>query len=271
MNWYELQKRNAKVTGWVAVFILLLGFGTAGYELWKNQADLTRSILLATEFLVLSLILFATAWRFNQKAKWKENARTRQERVSFFCDDQELMLKKAAGIDLCYQYYTVDGIPLLTFAEERKPLNKTFDLLLNLGPFLNRSFSVKDSDGNVRLILRQRYGLNSPVDVFMPDGERLARYHMSLKKFQLVVENEGGATIAVAQSEFMSPTFTTCTSDGAPLFAVFKRGMPARNQEYFSSSDDLIHFTWQNQPDKRLYLQIIMVPALLKMMYWDHA
>ncbi|MGO0059508.1 hypothetical protein ACTID9_05785 [Brevibacillus fluminis] len=271
MNWYELQKRNAKVTGWVAAFVLLLGIGAGGYELWKNHADPTRAFLSAGELMLLSLILFVVAWRFNQKAKWKEDVSAREEKAAFFSDGQELMLKKAAGIDLCYLYYTVDGVPLLTFAEERRLLNKTLDFLVDIGPFLNRSFFVTDSDGHVRLKLSQRFGLNSPVDVFLPSGEKLARYRMSLKKFELVVEGADGSTLAVAKSEFLSSTFTVRTADGAPLLEFCKRSMPARNQEYFSSSNDLIRFTWQNRPDERLYQQIILVPALLKMMYWNYS
>jgi hypothetical protein len=266
VSWYEHHKRNAQVTFWIGVVTFLLGLGAGGYELWNNHKDLSYVALSSGEIWLLSLLMFGLAFRYKKKAELKKDIEEPRSR-DFFFHEQEIMIKQLGGLDLCYQYFTIDGDLLLEFKEKRKIINKIFDLILNLGPFLNRTFYVSDAEGTRRLILKQKAGLNSPIDVFLPSGEKISRYRMGLKKFRITVEDEKNTQIVEARGEQFAQKFTMRDSSGSILMEFWNRGLPSKNQSYFTMSDDLIRFQGNWTSNERLYLQIIAVPAIIKMNY----
>lgn len=266
MIWQEHHKRNARISFSLAILLFLLGVGVSGYELWVKHQDLLSACLSGAQFWLMSFILLFIGVRYQEKAAIKKDARESGP-IDFIFHEREIMVKQLGGLDLCYRYFTVEGELLAEFREERNNVNKLLDFLLDLAPFLKRTFFITDAAGAKRLILKQKAGINAPVDVFLPTGEKIARYRSGMIKLRLSVEDEQGRQIAEVAAENLAQTFRLRSSAGHLLAEFFNRGIPAKNQDYFSMSDDLVRFHGDWTTNERLYLQIVGFPALVKMMF----
>ncbi len=266
MNWFEHHKKHARNAFAVAVLTFLFGVGAGGYELGVNHKPFWQAGLAAAEFWLLSLILFVLAYQSNKKAVMK-NGSTESTATDFCFLGQEFMVKQLGGLDLCYRYFTVSGNVFAEFREKKSLLNRIFTFLPHADSFLSRTFFVSDASGTCRLVLKQKTGLPPYIDVYLPSGERIARYRTNPFLFGLKVEDEKGSLIAETKGEGFNHRITLRDKNGSILLEFLNMGLPSRNQDYFTISDDLVRFHGNWREDHSLYLQLLAIPAMIKINY----
>lgn len=273
MNWKEHHQKNAKrcfIAG-TALFLGGAGFGLSGWLL-ERPDSLQEHLLIVAEIWLLSMTMIGAGWAQKRKANRQQpprSAETDAEGESLIFPDREMMIKQLSGLQSVYRYFSVDGDALLEFRETSSRLLIAFGLVFNgLHTFLKRTYTLSDKQGIPRLYFKQKAGLNAPIDVFLPNGEKICSYKQGLLKARIEIRDGSDALIGlVIKDDLLGTSFTIIDHQELKLIQFYNGGLPSRNFDYFSSSDDLIKIAPNLASQERLYMQVIALPAFIKMMF----
>lgn len=270
MDWGEHHRKNAKRSFWAGIAVFIAGTAVGSFDWYFGWTeDPGQLILLVIEFWLPATALLAVSASQKSKAKKKLITATPggpDVQEAFFFSNREIMIKQLTGLQPSYRYFSVDGEGLMELKEISQPLWLLADFI-RLRPFLRRTFALLDRNGETQLLLKQTAGLNAPVDVFLPDGERIASYKQGMVKVQIEVKNGDGNAVGIVKGDSMGTIFSVVDHQGATLMKFYNGGLPSRNYDYFSSSDDLVKIVGDITSDERLYKQIVALPAFIKIFY----
>jgi hypothetical protein len=273
MNWKEHHIKNANRCFWIGSFILL-GDVVFGLLSWKFAwiSSIEEIVLVTVEIGLSGMLLIGVGFSQKHKANMKKTGELSQEDSndeSLFIQNHEMMIKSLSSFQPTFRYFSVDGEILLEFKETSKQLNLVLGFVINgLNQFLNRAFILSDRHGKTRLVFMQKAGLNAPTEVFLTSGEKIAHYKEGMVKTEIEINDGKGMFLGkVKKDDVLATSFTVFDQDENKLIRFYNGGLPSRNYDYWSSSDDLIKITDNLSSQELLFMQTIALPAFLKMKY----
>ncbi|MCZ8522471.1 MULTISPECIES: hypothetical protein [Paenibacillus] len=276
MGWREHHERNAKV-GRAAGTLLLFGGAVITalhvYYGWPARKEL----LMTLPGMVLpALLMLGVSGSQKRKARFFPRDRaTAADREppsgpdAILHRDSEMMLMRQSGMRHHIRYFSVDGDLLLEFRETSRGWVLWADGALDgLRSFLPKSFVVTDRIGTPRLRLQQRGGLNRPMEVYLPDGTKIASYLQDRWKAQMDIRDGAGCRIGELRSDdLLGTSFRITDASGREVIRFYNGGLPSRNMDAFSGGADLIKLRPQLAEDPEDDLRFIALPALLKVVF----
>ncbi|WP_426451868.1 hypothetical protein ACP26L_07135 [Paenibacillus sp. S-38] len=275
MDWKKHHEKNARI-GRQLGLILFAAAAVYGLLEWKNGWSSQQVWAINVCGMVL-LALFMIGFAAAQKRKADYFPEERRESHSelgeggdpFLHRDREMMLMQQGGMRALIRYFSVDGELLLEFRETSRRWIFAADWILDsLRPFLPKSFVVTDRSGVTRLYLTQRGGINSPIDIRLPDGALIASCKQGWVKARMELRDRNGLTTGGVESDdLLGTSFRILDASGRELIRFYNGGLPSRNGDAFSGGADLIKISPELAGEPGAYLQFIAVPALIKVVF----
>ncbi|MBM7583485.1 hypothetical protein JOC86_000022 [Bacillus pakistanensis] len=273
MNWKEHHSKNANRCLWMGSFVLIGGL-LIGFLCWKFEwiGSTEENVLTTVEISIIGILLIGVGFSQKRKAGIKKTAerfKGESNGESWVVQDAELMIKSLSSFQSTYRYFSINGEILLEFKETSKLPFLIVGFVVNgLNHFLKRSFILSDRHGRTRLIFKQNAGLNTPIEIFLPTGEKIAHYKEAWMRAEIDVYDGKGTMIGkVKKDDVLGTTFTVFDQDEHTIMRFYNGGLPSKNYDYWSSSDDLIKIMGNLSTHELLFRQTIALPAFLKMKY----
>ncbi|AFC28280.1 hypothetical protein PM3016_1354 [Paenibacillus mucilaginosus 3016] len=279
MEWRKHHENNARISRWVG-WGLLAAAAVYGMLDWKYGWSTRPGMAITVSGMVLTaVIILGTASAFMRKAAFFPEERRERDRElqdgsgedPFLHRDREMMLMRQGGkgTRALIRYFSVDGELLLEFRETSRGWVFAADWILDrLRPFLPKSFVLTDRIGGPRLYLTQRGGINSPIEIRLPDGTLIGSCRQDWWKARMELRDGAGLPAGeVGSDDLLGTSFRVRDASGRELVRFYNGGLPSRNGDAFSSDADLVKVSAGLAGEPEAYVRFIAVPALIKIVF----